>query len=351
MQPLNVGIIGCGVVAPTHAESFSACENVRLTWACDLIDQRAAQLARRFAIPRTTPEASDVLSDPNIDIVSICTDHASHADLACRALSAGKHVLVEKALAPSRSHLSAMLAEGDRRPKLCFGGIFQHRFNPVYAILRRRIEAGDLGEMLTAGIRVHCHRSLQYYRADTWRGTWAGEGGSVLINQAIHTIDIVAWMLGGVGQVCAQYANRTHADVMETEDTAVGVVRFASGTLGTIKATCSSHLRWKPVVSLHGSEGMVEVEDGKPVTIDFADEKLAADIAEEMAAAPSPANAPAGKSYYGGFHGLQIGEFVEAVREGRPPAVTARDARHAVDVVLSMYESHQRGGWVDVPRP
>ncbi len=348
---MRVGIIGSGVIAPTHVESYQSLGNVQVAWACDLDEAKAKTLAQRFDIPNTTTRAEDVFADENLDAVSICTDHASHAELCIQALAAGKHVLCEKALAAKSDQLDAMVAAHAKSPHLVFSGIFQHRFNPVYQVLKKHIEAGDFGTLLTAGVRMHCYRSDDYYRGDTWRGTWEGEGGSVLINQAIHMIDILSWMLGGVAGVSAAYANRTHTDSIETEDTAVALLKFHNQALGTIKATCSSHYRWQPVVSVNGTRGSVEIHNGRIQALDFADKPMELAIREEIQSASAPTQAPTGKSYYGGHHQLQIADFVDAVRNRRDPFVPACQARHAVDIVLGIYDSHRSGGWSQLPAP
>ncbi len=348
MQCLRVGIVGCGVIAPTHADALRQQPNVQLAWACDLIEDKARALAGRYGIESVAVDARRVVDDRSVDAVCICTDHASHADLVCAALDAGKHVLCEKALAATSEGLDRMLRAHDARPERVFSGVFQHRFNRVYQLLRRRVEAGDFGTMLTAGVRMHCKRTDGYYHADAWRGTWAGEGGSVLINQAIHFVDILAWMLGGVDAVAAAYDNRTHGDSIETEDTAAAALRFSCGALGTLEATCSSHLGWSPSVWIHGSSGLVRIDDGIATEVRFTDEALQADVQNELTTCDGEGTVREGKAYYGGQHISQIADFVEAIRDRRPPTVTAASARHAVDVVLAAYRAHRGGGWAEV---
>ena len=351
MKPLRVGIVGCGVIGPTHAESYLSLDDVELAWACDLQEARAAKLADRFGAGGVTTSAAEVFADSTVQAVSLCTDHASHAELAAAALAAGKHVLCEKALGPSTDALDAMVAAARAHPGQVFSGVFQHRFNGLYRRLKQLIADGAFGAILTADVRMHCYRSNAYYEADAWRGTWAGEGGSVLINQAIHMIDILAWMLGGVEEVCAAYDNLTHGPAIETEDTAAAVLRFSSRALGTIRATASSHLGWHPVVSISGVDGVIEIRDGRVQMLDLRDKAGEAALRDELEQADRPVVAPTGKSYYGGHHQLQIADFVEAIRQQRAPFVTAESARHAVDIVLGIYQSHRTRGWVSLPAP
>lgn len=350
-EPLRVGIIGCGVIAPTHVESYQRLKSVDVAWACDLLDDRANGLAQRYDIPSTTSDYQQVLADDSVDLISVCTDHASHAQIVIDAFEAGKHVVCEKALAANIQGLQRMKHAHAQHPDLVFSGIFQHRFDGVNRLLKKLIEDGAFGTLLTVSISARCLRTRQYYQSDKWRGTWDLEGGGVLINQAIHYVDVLGWITGGVEALCAAYANRTHSKVIETEDTLTASLRFRNGALGTIEATSSSHLDWEMTVSVHGSEGSVEIRNGKPLKLTFEDEAIGKKVAEALAVANDPEGTDAGKSYYGTGHTAQIADVVDAVRQKRPPFVTGESAGHAVRIVLGAYESSNTGRWINLPDP
>jgi predicted dehydrogenase len=347
--PLRIGVIGCGIIAPAHVESYQRLESVEVVHACDLVEEKARGLAARYGIGRTSTDAAELFADDSVDAVSICTDHASHAPLAEAALAAGKHVLCEKALAATTEGLDRMMAAHQRRPALVFGGVFQHRFDANIQYLKRLVDRGALGTLLTGAVQVRCLRTPEYYRSDTWRGTWAEEGGAVLINQAIHFIDALCWIMGGVRAVAGAYTNRTHHGVMETEDTATASVRFASGALGTIEATCSSHMDWEYTLSLHGHEGGIDLRRGKGLKVSFRDPAREEEVARVLAAEEDEKVIDAGRSYYGASHPTQIADFVDAVRARRAPFVTAASARHTVDVVLGIYRSSREDRWHELP--
>ena len=347
-RKLRVGIVGCGVIAPLHAESYRLADGVEITWACDLVEEKARRLAEKYGIAHVTTDYREVTAAADVDCISVCTDHASHSPITVAALDDGKHVLCEKALAASPAGLDAMFAAHARRPELAFGGVFQHRFDQDVQLLKRLVEDGSLGDLLTAGVQIRCWRSPDYYRADRWRGTWAEEGGAVLINQAIHFIDALLWIVGGARAVNGVYANLTHGDSMETEDTAVATLKFAGGALGILEATCSSHLSWEPTLSLHGTRGSIDLRGGLPLKVRFTDEATAKRIEQELAECDRAMKVAAGKRHYGTTHPELIADFVEAIRTGRQPFVTAQSARHAVDVVLGIYQSHRSGSWVDL---
>jgi len=323
---------------------------VELAWACDLVEDKARRLAEKYTIERFTTDYRDVLADPSVTCVAVCTDHASHAPITVAALKAGKHVLCEKALAATAKGMATMLAAHRRRPGLVFEGVFQHRFDAINRHLKALVEKKAFGQVLTAGVQVRCKRTNEYYNGDAWRGTWAKEGGAVLINQAIHYIDLLVWIMGGVESVSGVYDNLTHQDAMETEDTATAAVRFRCGGLGTIEATSSSHLDWETTLSIHGTEGSIDVRDDRPLKVACLDKARETAIQAELAAALSAPGELLGKSYYGTGHPAQIEDFVAAIRGKRKPFVSAASARHTVDVVLALYESHRRGKRVSVPK-
>ncbi len=339
MKPVRVGVIGCGVIAPLHIESFQAVEGVEIAWLCDRVPEKAERLAKQFNVARTTPDARDVFQDASVDAVSICTDHASHADLAIAALDHGRDILCEKALAQSPDNLDRMLAAAARHPERIAAGVFQHRFDPINRELRTILEEGRIGALLTATMHLRCFRSNDYYAADAWRGTWAEEGGSVLINQAIHYIDQLLWLTGGMDTVLGMIANRTHQDVMETEDTAAAIMRLSCGALATLEATASSHLGWEATLAFHGSAGAIEVRNDVVTKLDCADKTIEERLRNRLAEAVAPKPPEAGKAYYGPGHPAQIGDFIDAVRTRRPPEVTLESAAETVRAVHAIYAS------------
>lgn len=346
--PLKCAVIGCGTVAPIHTESFLSQDNVEVAWACDLVEDKARRLADKYGIDHVTADYHEVLADESVNCVTICTDHASHSPITVAALDSGKHVLCEKALAANKEGLDAMFAAHEHRQNLVFGAIFQHRFDSIGRMLKRIVSEGAFGELLTACLQMRCLRTKEYYRADKWRGTWAQEGGAVLINQAIHYIDLLAWIMGGVESLCGTHANITHGDAIEAEDTAVAALRFRCGALGSLEATSSSHLGWEPTLSIQGTTGSIDIRNNNAFRVVFKDKTIEKRITDELSVCCDAHGVQAAKSHYGTGHAAQIADFVEAIRDGRKPFVPADQARHAVDIVLAIYESNRKGGWVKI---
>lgn len=343
MKAIKVGIIGCGVIGPTHIESYQRVPGVEVAWACDLKLKRAQAAAEKYGIPCYTTDADAVFAS-DVDAVSICTDHASHCDLVLAALKAGKDVLCEKALANSPENLRRMVAAAKKyKDERIFSGVFQHRFDPINRAVRDLLASGALGTLLSANLQICCRRTNEYYKADPWRGTWAKEGGSILINQAIHYLDQLQWQMGGVKEVTGFFSNLTHRGVIQTEDTATAAVRFKNGALGTISATCSSHMNWDTSLHYYGSEGTIEIANDKPARVLCRDEKLAKKILARLQACENAPQQATGKSYYGTGHVAQIADFVNAVRTRRAPFVPAVEAADPVRLLFAIYKAQRSG--------
>jgi predicted dehydrogenase len=349
-KQITCGIIGCGVIAPLHAECLGRVPDARLKYACDLVEDRARALASSHGIERTTTDYREILADPEVDAVHVCTDHASHAAICIAALRAGKHVLCEKPLGAHPADLDAMVRTHRETPDLVFAGVFQHRFEPINRYLKHLVDEALFGTLLHASISVRCLRTDDYYRSASWRGTWREEGGGVLINQAIHFVDVIGWIAGGVSAVCGDFANRSHLESIEVEDTAVAAVRFTNGALGSIEATSSTrHIDWEHTLTLIGTEGSIVVFCNEPRHVAFLDRDRKERVEHELSRLKDAVEPAPGKQYYGPGHPAQIADFIEAVRDRNQPFVPAESARAAVDLVLGVYRSAKEGRWVTLP--
>lgn len=345
-RKVRVAVIGCGVISELHLRCFAHNPNAEVVAVCDLLPERAEFAAReRTAGARWTTKASEIFADPSVDAVSICTDHASHARLACAALAAGKHVLCEKSLARTAADLGRMLAAAEARPGLVAAGVFQHRFEPLPRVLRELVAGGAFGRLLTAAGSLYTLRDDRYFRKDPWRGTIRGEGGSVLINQSIHYFDLLLWIAGGAASARAYAANLGHEGVIETEDTVSIALRMRNGALGSFVATSAGMPQWETDLVFQGSAGSVEMRDDRLFSLALADKaaerRVRARIDRALAAGAKLF--PKGKDYYGPGHQAQIDDFVRAVRTGSRPYVTFADAAETDAMVFAAYASASRG--------
>ncbi|MCI5778534.1 MAG: Gfo/Idh/MocA family oxidoreductase [Lentisphaeria bacterium] len=341
---MKCGIIGCGVIAATHAAGYRQIPSAELVSCCDLIPERAAGLAKKFGIPRVYTDYREMLDDPELDAVSICTDHASHAEIFRAALEAGKHAICEKVPGRVPEDLEAMVKTAAAHPELAASGIFQHRFNPGNIALREVIREGKLGKLLLVNLNFCCLRTAEYYEHDAWRGTFAGEGGGVLINQAIHFLDQLRFLFGEVKRVAARCANHAHRGVIETEDTAAFVAEFSGGLFVTAGATNAAAAPWRSALTITGTEAQLEFIDETLTHVESRAPEVADRLRERLTAAP-PADEVQGKSYYGTGHTAQLADFLAAVAEKRPPAVSIADAANSAALVHAVYAAADSGTW------
>ncbi|MFO8006196.1 MAG: Gfo/Idh/MocA family oxidoreductase, partial [Candidatus Brocadiia bacterium] len=322
---VRYAVIGCGVIGPVHADAVCRSPSAELVAACDVVPERARQCADTYG---GTPysDYAQMLKAQQPEAVSICTPHHNHAEIAVGCLEAGAAVLCEKPLAIRREDLDRM-AQAAARNGRPLGGIFQHRFDRAAGIMREALAEGLFGHVLTAGVRTRVFRGPDYYGSAAWRGTWDGEGGGVLINQAIHSIDMLQWLAGPVVSIFGRWTNRRLGDCIETEDTASAALEFADGAMGYIEATASSHCDFRSVVDVCGTEGdftLSTAGEGRVTELSLRDDAAERELRDELDAAEEADRAPSpGKSCYGDSHRRQVAEFVDAVLEDRPPAVTA----------------------------
>lgn len=351
---VGYGIIGCGVIAPWHAGAVKEfVQGARLVACCDEVPERAAQFAEKYGIPKTYHQLDDLLADPEIDAVSVCTPSGLHGEMVMRASNAGKHAMTEKPMDITLEKIDAMIAT-TRANDTRLGVIFQRRTSPLWRAVRETVAAGKLGKMVLGDAYLKYYRSQEYYDSGAWRGTFALDGGGALMNQGVHLVDILQWVMGPV-QTIFSFAGHLARDI-EVEDTTVSALRFKNGAFGTLEGTTSviGSAEWETdadgnvnVKKWGGMDHRLEFH-GDRGTISVLGEKIERwvvpgvpqpDLASD--ATGSAASDPRAISMSG--HIIQLQDFVNAIRENRDPMVTGEDARAAVEIILSVYRSAQTG--------
>ncbi|MCC5842052.1 MAG: Gfo/Idh/MocA family oxidoreductase [Opitutales bacterium] len=340
---IGVAIIGCGVIAPAHIESYGRLPGVTVRALCDLDIAKAKTLGHEYGITEALQDAESLWTRSDIQAVSVCTDHASHAPLVIAALQAGKHVLCEKPLAISPEQLDGMEAAARAAPHLVATGVLQHRFDAIFLWVRGVVRSGRLGELLFTQGSLLCQRPDAYYAESPWRGRLASEGGSLLINQAIHFLDLQQWIGGGVAEVMATMGNRGHPGLIETEDTASLSFRLRDGAMGSFAASSAAHAVWDFSLSFCGTKGTLTVRNGHLAEANFSDRQLTENLKQEAHALEEAERVEAAKLHYGPSHPRQIADFIDAIRSGRSPAIPLAEARKANDFVLAAYASARSG--------
>src|SRR6266496_5845611 len=256
-EKLRFGIVGCGVIGPVHAEAIASLPDAQLVSVVDLNPEKAQKLASQYgATPYT--HLQHMLESERVDVVIICTPSGLHGELACQVMRSGRHVIVEKPLEITREAIDEMLrVQQEIGVKLAV--ISQHRFHPASRQVHNLVEEKAFGRLVLGNVIVPWWRSQGYYDSGAWRGTWELDGGGVLMNQSIHSIDLLQWFMGPVKSVYAYTDTLVHH--METEDVAVAVLHFANGALGTIAAATGAYPGVATRVEIFGDQGSAIIEN------------------------------------------------------------------------------------------
>lgn len=332
-------IIGCGAIARIHAEAIASLEDARLTAVFDQNSAQAAAFAREFSC-RSYGTVEEMLADPDVDVVSICVPSGLHAKFAVMAANAGKHIVVEKPMAITAQQLEEMThAVAENGVKITV--IVQMRFQENVRLLKAAIDDGRLGRIYFADCRMRFYRSPEYYRNGGWRGTWEMDGGGALMNQGIHGIDLMQYLMGGVKSVYADC--RTMARQIETEDAANLLVEYRNGAIGVIQGTTIAVPGEPRTITISGEKGTVVLQEDAIVRWDVEGERLATGETD-VGSCQDP------MAFSFGCHALQLRDLLDAIREDRPSAVDAIEGRKAVDLILAAYRSSQTGQKVLLPQ-
>jgi len=336
MKNYKAAIIGCGNIFPMHAVSIQRTPNVELVAVCDTKPDRANAAAQEFAC-KTYTDYQDMLRTEQIDVVHLCLPHYLHAPIAIDCMQQDVSVLTEKPMAITLEDAKAMI-DTAKQCGVTLGCIFQNRYNAGTLLVKEELTKGTLGKIKSAKCFVTWNRSDAYYSASDWKGTWEKEGGGLVIDQAIHTLDMLRYLVGeDIAYIDAFIANRGHASI-EVEDTAEGVIVYQSGLLTnfhainyysydadvSIEIDCENAL-----VQMVGDSAMIKFKDGRAL----------------MAERNPAENFDYGnvKSYWGVNHVKQIQNFYASMRNGTQPYITVESAYKTQEMVCAIYQSGKEG--------
>jgi predicted dehydrogenase len=344
-EPLGFALVGCGMIARFHARALQEIPSARVAALVSRSHESAHKLLRETGLPPCPvfPSVEEAVRAPGVDAVIITTPSGAHREPALAAAAAGKHVVVEKPLEITGPRCRDIIDACDRAGvKLCT--IFPSRFGDANGTLRAAVEAGKFGRVTLGETTCKWWRSQAYYDEGGWKGTQALDGGGALMNQAIHNVDLLLWMMGAATHVSGFTATLAHERI-EVEDTAVAVVRFASGALGVIQATTSAHPGSPKTIAVYGDRGSAVIEQDDVLRWDFtpetAEDRAVRERFATKAGRSGGAADPKAISHEG--HRRQLADFVAAVRDNRPPKVDGREGKKAVDLICAVYESARTG--------
>ena len=335
MTPLSYGILGAGSVARQHALAIQQSPSCRLA----AVGSTDLSRATAFAAPYGAKAYGDyqaLIQDAEVEAVVICTASGDHLPWAILAAAAGKHVLIEKPIEVTLERAQQIL-KACKQNQVVLGGIFQHRFGDHFQYLKSVIQSGQMGRLLLGNAYIKWYRSPDYYKARPWRGTKALDGGAALINQGIHTVDLLQDLMGNAVQVSAQTRTLSHA--IEGEDLATAIVEFENGAIGTIEASTAIYPDGFPErLEIHGEKGSAVLSGGRIVHWSVA------------GVAPPPENEPATTSGSSdptaiGFvlHQRQLEDFAQSVRNHTPTGVDGPSASRALSIIDAVYRSAAGG--------
>jgi predicted dehydrogenase len=342
------GIVGCGMISTFHARAIADVKGAKLVACFDTRGPAAEKFATDFKCKAYT-DLKAMLADPKVSIVTIATPSGAHMEPAVAAARAGKHVIVEKPLEITLKKCDAII-NACKKARVQLGAIFPSRFHDSSVKIKRAIEGGRFGKLTLGDAYVKWYRTQQYYDSGAWRGTWALDGGGALMNQAIHSVDILTWLMGPVVEVQANSATLAHERI-EVEDAVVATLKFANGALGVIEATTAAYPGYLKRIEIHGSEGSALLEEEDLKAWDFAkprkEDKAILEAMKQHKSTGGGASDPTAIGHHG--HAIQFRDFLEAVKKNRPPAIDGYEGRRSVEIILGVYKAAETGKVVKLP--
>jgi predicted dehydrogenase len=345
---IGFGIIGCGMISNFHARAIADTRGALLAACFDTIAPAADRLAESTG-SKAYYRLEEMLADPAVDVVTIATPSGAHLEPAVKAARAGKHVIVEKPLEITLSRCDKII-DACREAGVVLSTIFPSRFHDSSRQLRKAVDQGRFGRLTVGDAYVKWFRTQQYYDSGAWRGTWELDGGGALMNQAIHNVDLLLWLMGPAVEVRAQTGLLAHERIA-VEDVAVATIRFANGALGVIEASTAIFPGYLKRLEIHGSAGSAMMEEEDLVKWDFAKPKSGDKaIQEKMAQRKSGGGGaadPAAIGHHG--HAKQFADVLKAIKSGASPSIDGPEGRRSVELILAIYKSAETGRAVELP--
>lgn len=340
-KKVGFGIVGCGVIGPWHKEAVVRSDRAKLVACCDIDEPKGRKFAQESGSIAFYKDYRDLVRDPKVEVVSVCTPSGLHGEVAIAAAEAGKHVLCEKPIEITRKKIDAMIAACHRNG-VKLGCIFQRRTHRASKLAKDAIQKGALGKMVLGDIYLKYYRSQAYYGSAGWRGTWALDGGGALMNQGVHGIDLGLWIMGDVASVYGR-ADHLVRDI-EVEDTAIALLEYRSGAWGVLEGTTSVNPGESTRLALHGNRGSIVLEEEKIARWAVAEKDGEMAKPQEMEVEGEKDGAASDPTAIGvAGHVYLVNDLVQAIEEDRDPFITGESARKSVDLVLAIYESSKKG--------
>lgn len=328
---LKVGIVGCGVIAPSHVKGISETEGTLLYAVCDIVKERADVFAEKHGAKKVYYDYAQMLKDKDIDIIAVCTPSGIHGEMAIAAIKAGKHIVCEKPMEITTEKLNAVVNSA-KKSNVKFSCVFQRRFSDSSVKIKKAIENGDLGKILVADTYLKYYRSAEYYKSGDWRATWEMDGGGALMNQGVHGIDLMSWLMGGINTLYT--VARTQLHDIKVEDAALSVVQFNNGAIGVMEGTTCVNPAQSTRFEIHGERGSIIFDDSGIKLWQIDGKDYASETASDDGSGSDPIKALSNVS-----HTPIYQDLVHSIQNDTQTAVPPEEGRRAVETILAMYKS------------
>lgn len=343
---MKYALIGCGRISPNHIMAAKN-NNLEIVAICDIDTNCMDDKVKKFDLPNSVnlyTDYKDMLQKEKPELVAIATESGLHAEIAIDCINAGCNVIIEKPIALSIEDANAIIEAGKKNNvKVCVN--HQNRFNKSIAKIRDALDKDRFGRLLHGTAHIRWARDWEYYSRAKWRGTWAQDGGC-LMNQCIHNIDLLIWLMGGEPVEVMAYTDRMKHDYIEAEDLGIAVVKFANGTYGIIEGTTNVYPKnLEETLYIFGEKGTVKAGGASVNKIEEWNFSDALDDCEKVKTQFSE-NPP---SVYGFGHTPLYADVIDALNNNREPLVTGEDGKKALEMVLAIYKSAAKGGPVRLP--
>lgn len=343
-RKLRIGIVGCGTISDIHAQAIQQSKNAELISVFSRSEKNACRVGEKYET-KWSVDWDEFISDPNLDAVSICTPSGNHFDFGKKAAEAGKHIIIEKPIEVTLKRAKE-LVDACHNNNVQLAVIYQSRFIAEVEELKRQIDENRLGTLFMGDAYIKWFRSQEYYDSGAWRGTLELDGGGVLINQAIHTIDLLQWLMGDVETVFGQVGTFTH-EKLEVEDNAVATLRFKSGAIGVIEGSTSVQPAQSRRIELHGEKGSAIIDDAKVKTYVNGESSDKDEKNEDSGAQSTGSSSP-----LAGFsiepHKNQFEAIVDAINNNEIPPVSGEESIKSLAIVLAIYESSKTNAMINL---
>ena len=342
------GIVGCGMIANFHARAVADIEGASVVACYDAFPAAADKFAQSNGC-RVYHDLSEMLANPEVNVVNICTPSGAHMEPAVAAAEAGKHVIVEKPLEVTLTRCDRIIQAADKAG-VVLSTVFPSRFHESAQLLKDAVERGRFGRLTIGDAYVKWYRTQDYYDSGEWRGTWELDGGGALMNQAIHSVDLLTWLMGPVGEITAHTATLAHERI-EVEDVAMATLRFENGALGVIEATTAAYPGALKKIELHGSKGSALLEEEDITCWKFAEETDGDQQLRERMAGRTKTGGGAADPAAIGHHGHteQFKDVLSAIENNTKPSIDGPEGRRSVEIILAIYKAAEAGQTVKLP--